>query len=482
MANRERVVKIILYIMLTITVIPVLAATAYGMPSADDWGIIDTYRSYTGGPIHYLIWRVTANYLHWQGAYAGNLLGSFFPLWYKKFGLVGLRAEMLLTILLFLSSVTAVVVVLMKRIGIKKKDIQMVSLLMLAVLLFYILGTNNLDEVFYWHAGFGVYTWAIAFSFLSFMCFINYELAKRNNIYFVFGILFAVLGAGGALDVSAFLCAMMLFAVGYDIVVLKKIRKNAVIALTAFLGAIINTVAPGNFVRHSFIDTEIRPLLSIWNTLVRISSVISSDFTAGFLLLIFIVAFFIAYRKLGDSTFEFKYPGWVSLYCLFAVFITDFPVALGYSSMNLPSRCMFAERTAVAFFTALLGIYWGGWVVKKKFYHFTKEWYLIVVCICIMPLAGYFDLNKLLELTPYKMIYHMVTGDFNAAADRAQSVLDQIEASSEKDVIVSVPKPPEGEWVNIKTDSVTENVKDSRNAVIANAFGKNTVVLQYTDQ
>ena len=74
---------------------------------------------------------------------------------------------------------------------------------------------------------------------------------------------------------------------------LKKIKRNITMGIVALIGSIINVVAPGNFVRHSVIDSEIRVGLSVVTTIFRIHDKIARGFQQGFLLLLIVVTFFV---------------------------------------------------------------------------------------------------------------------------------------------------------------------------------------------
>lgn len=240
-------------------------------------------------------------------------------------------------------------------------------------------------------------------------------------------------------------------------------------------------MAPGNYVRHAVFDEKIRPLMSLGNTILRVNNVISFEFRNGLLLAVIVVSFVIAFKKLEKGVFVFKYPGLVTLYCYIAVLITDFPVTLGYSNLNLPSRCSFVEHLAIAVYAILTSVYWAGWAKNKEIFRLTREMYCTLAIVCVIPLSVYFDIYSLRELTPYKMIWHLSKGDYRNVAEREESMVRQIEESPESDVIVYVTRLGEEQWANIKPIGLTEDSTHWINTGVAEYYGKNSIILQYIE-
>ena len=99
------------------------------------------------------------------------------------------------------------------------------------------------------------------------------------------------------------------------------------------------------------------------------------------------------YKNLKESQIEYKYPILVTLYCYLGIFITDFPVVLGYSHANLDGRVAFIESVAIVVFSMAAALYWEGWSARKELFNFTKELYFIIVLVCLIPMLKYLDLD-----------------------------------------------------------------------------------------
>lgn len=471
-------VKILLWMLLVSMIIPVLIGCFYAGPSADDFSNGVGWVVYQGNHLKYIFEHTIDVYFAWQGTYLGAFLAGI-PVYYIG-GHVGLRICLFLNALLFMISLYLFVNYSMKWLGIKTKG--------RAVILFYTIGivylfcNNNLDEIFYWYTGICVYTLPLSLMLLCFTCYIQYEATEKNRDLLL-GCVLAFLAAGGSLDIAALLCAGLLFAVLYECFINGTIRKNAFIGVTAILGAVINTVAPGNFTRHSAIDEKIRPIQSSVYLILRINEIFASEIKKGFLLLIFIIAFLLAYKHLKNSTKKFKYPVLVSVYAYFAIIITDFPVALGYSGgYYMPERCIFVENLAIVIFVTLCAIYWGGWSSQKNIFRFTPENYLVIALILIIPLSSYLNLESVKELIPYKMTWHMVRGDYKRVCEREENILKHFQNAQEKDLTVYSEKEVEGEWTNLKKVDINTNSEYWVNRAIAEYYNLNTVKLEYTDK
>lgn len=479
MSKINKVTVLISGLLLLTIIFPILLGCLYGTPSADDYTNSLGWMNYEGGHIKYMVSNLINIYRSWQGTYLGVFISGF-PVYYVS-GLIGLRTWLLGGAILFFAAVFVFGYSFTKWLKTGRLDKNATMFIYITLFLFYVLGTNNLDEIFYWYTGTCVYTLPICFSLFSISFYFLYETGGKR-IFLILGIICAFLGAGGALDIAALLCSMLLFGILYNYIVLKKVNKSFLIGLTALGGAIINAAAPGNYVRHALFDEKVRPLASVGNTLLRVNSVISSEFGSGLILVIMVVAFITAFLKLEKGAFVFKYPGLVSLYCYSAILITDFPVTLGYSSSNLPGRCSFVEHIAIAIYVILMSVYWAGWVKNKEFFRFTREIYLILTMICAIPLSAYFDIYSLRELTPYKMIWHLSAGDYKVVAEREASIAEQIEESPEaSDVIVYVTRPEDDQWTNIKTIGLSEDSSHWINIGVSQYYRKNSISMHYIE-
>lgn len=475
--TKDRLKKIVLLIIVASFVYPIIHATIYAIPYSDDFSKMVTYKSYDCGFWEYLFLNVVDFYKNWQGTYFAALIGGI-PTYYFG-GILALRLEMFGNTVLFFVALYFSVQSVLTYFGINREKRRLAELLYVVTGLFFLLNQTRLEEVFYWHSGMASYTLPLSCTLVSIICYLNYEVSKYKKSWLLMGIITAVCAAGGALNVSAFLCAALLFFIGYNFVIHKKNDRNIIIGIVAFAGSLLNAAAPGNFVRHSLVDSEIRLGGTLFATAVRVSDTIADSMQNGLLLPVVIVVFLTSYNYLKQSEFAFRYPGFVSIYGLFAIYVTDFPVLLGYSFRLMPERCVFVEQLAIVLWFIIVSIYWGGWASQKECFSFSKEWYIVIVLVCILPLSSYFSITRLMEFTPYKIVTNIKNGNFNTVTSRQEDVIRQIESSVEKDVIVYEYVGEESEWTIINPIGITEDENHWINLAVADYYDKDSVVVQY---
>ncbi|MBE5852173.1 MAG: hypothetical protein E7299_04360 [Lachnospiraceae bacterium] len=472
----DRMKKAILYLVLISFIGPILYATFYVVPFADDFSKVVTYKTYDCGLLEYLFLNVIDFYKTWQGTYFSAFVGGI--LTYYWGGLSALRFVMFFTSALFFVSFYGCIQGVLEFYKVSKEKRRFMEVLYVLVALFFLLNQTKTEEIFYWHTGMSGYTLPLSCALISITCYFKYEI-KQKKVWVILGSIMAIFAAGGALDISAFTCSVLLFAIVYNFVVRKSIERNIWIGICAFIGSFINAIAPGNFVRHELVDSEIRLVGALFATAVRVSDTIADSLRNGLLLLLIVVVFLVAYHNLKTSEFEFKYPGVVFIYCLFGIYITDFPVLLGYSFRLLPDRCVFVEQLAVVLWFVIAFIYLAGWSAKKKMFEFRKEWYIIIVLICMIHLSNYLSITNLMEFTPYKITTNIMNGNFARVSNRQMDVISQIENSSEKDVVVYEYLSDETEWTTISRVGITEDAEHWINLAVADYYDKNSVVVQY---
>ena len=257
-------------------ILPVIMACFYGLPAADDFSNARGWIIFQGNHLKYVFENMIKVYMSWQGTYFGAFLAGI-PIYYM-WGYIGLRLCMFINVAIFLFSCYLFTKYALKWFGITENTIA--TLLLYTIGMVYQLCNNNLDETFYWYTGICVYTLPLSCMLLCFSCYIAYE-DKKENKFLILGCILAFLAAGGSLNVAALLCAVLLFGVVYNCIVNCKIEKNVLIGGTALLGALINTVAPGNFVRHSAFDEKISPIRVSFELLTRINEILSSKIKEG---------------------------------------------------------------------------------------------------------------------------------------------------------------------------------------------------------
>ncbi|MCR5289213.1 MAG: DUF6056 family protein [Treponema sp.] len=475
----QRKIYYFLVVLICVSVLPILFGCFFSIPAADDFTCTLSYLGWSGNKIKYILSEVKRCYFNWQGTYFGYAISAV-PVYYS-FGLVLLRIVLIFTTLFFFSSLYFLIWTGVRMLGLQNKIIKFnMSLLLFFCMIFYVVNFMNISEIFFWYTGVGVYTIPLSFCFIAIAAFLLGKSTEKK-VFIVLGILSAFVAAGGSLEISAFLCSVLLFFICYDFFVEKKLCPTVLIGLFAFLGALVNAIAPGNFVRHTFFDTKLNIFGSIVKSFDRINLSFFNDLQYGLIFAIFVIVFIVSYHLLKFSKILFKWPGLVTIFSYFCCVITVFPVVLGYNSNYLPGRCLFVERCAFCFFDILLAIYWGGWASKKEIKLFTKEFFIGVSLVCFIPVLLFFDNPVRSKLYSVKMLYHEFKGDFLREAWRQEGILRDIKLSNEDDVIVFVERPKKTHWSNLMLIGLSEDKKNWINVGLSEYYGKKSITVKYKD-
>lgn len=471
--TKENIPLAIAIIFLASIVLPVLYACRYAIPSGDDFMINNGYiASNSDNLLLYLLQSVVNTYLGWQGTYLAAIIGGF-PLLYLS-GISAVKLFLLIVATAFFCAFLLFVKEGCQWMGVDESKRAVVSIAVASLMLLFLISSKFEDEIFYWYSGTSVYTIPLTVAFLAVACCMAYDRKKSKKIL-VTGSVLAFFAAGGALCCSALLCSMLLFIILYDFIVRKTKSKKIIIGIFALAGSLINSLAPGNFIRSSAVTNGgIHPIAILKPMLNHFSSTLYDDFQTGLLVIVLLFVFILACALCKESAFEFKYPGLVTLYAFFGIFITDFPVFLGYNANGyFPSRVAFTERTSMIIYFALCAAYWGGYCAKRKIFSLKKEHYFLAGVMIVISLSSI----DIADWGSYKMIAHLAKGDYAAVYNSEINMLSQIEISDGGDVVVHYWEPVEGTWTNLKCIGLTCYLDKTSlmNEAVAKFYGVDSV-------
>ena len=476
---------ILLSVVLLLIVLPILFACKYAGPSRDDFVNSVGWMSYNnGGHFKYLFAAAWYDYRTFQGTYFGSFI-NYFPVYYV-WGYVGLRVWFVLNAILFFGSFLVFLSELFNWMGVKHGR-RTATLLIAIVALFYgICLIDCCDDIFYWYTGACMYTVPLSLSFLSISCYFKYEMKEKSK-YIFWGSAMAFMGSGAILVVPAFLCGFLFLAIIYNKVSLKTMKKSAWIGLAALVGALINTVAPGNFVRAT---DDMNGFITLINLIRRVSGIYSQDLGNGSLLLLILVSFVVGLKYLENSTFKFSHPGLIAIICILGPAVVDIPITLSgsnvYTKGSLVNRYIFVEHMCIAICFTFASLYFAGWINQNHKWEYKRTPIIIAFLVCAIHLSPLIDAENFIELTPFHMVQHMIINDndFKKFSLRQEDILKQIEESNEEDVVVYSYRKQGGEWCNLSLIGLTDDENDlwySVNRYLAKYYGKNTVTLKYLD-
>ena len=174
----------------------------------------------------------------------------------------------------------------------------------------------------------------------------------------------------------------------------------------------------------------------------------------------------------------------VSIYSYLSIVAIDFPVIFGYGNGELMNeRQVFIENIALIFFSGIVAAVWGRYIAAKNILSFSKEHIFLLLLICSLPLSTYINIRNIEELTPFKMILHMVgsENDFANNARKQEYLIQQIVSSPDEDVIVHSYKEPPEAWINTREIGLNEDPTYWVNNNVAIYFGKKSITVVFDD-
>lgn len=313
-----------------VIVVPILAASLYAIPSADDYANAVHIRDLARNSSH--TFEAVAKGL-WEGySQKGYPLITFFhfvfsPFWH--FGLTGLRIAIFVINLSFVAALYFFVRNIMIYVF---RDRNMLHILILyAMLAFCFLGMRFHPEPFLWMTGSFGYLLPVS-GLLAGLAFFSCACRAGKRKDWVLSALFGALGAMGPTQISAMACGLYAMALVLLWINQKPARPAFLsFAVVLFFG-IVGLCAPGIYVRHSYSGAHslYSPLRLLGESFLFVFAEARWLLTSPFSLVIALSAF------LADRWFVFEKPIpkasliLTALMLLLAPGVVMFPFFYGY--------------------------------------------------------------------------------------------------------------------------------------------------------
>ncbi|MBD5513999.1 MAG: hypothetical protein HDR06_04905 [Lachnospiraceae bacterium] len=415
-------------------------------------------------------------YLDWQGTYFAMFLQAFLsPI--NNFGLGQLRIVMMVNALLFFAALFGVVWVF-TGFALRGERASHIRLTVFSVILFSVLDADVFTEIFFWYSGAVSYSIPFSTALLAVLCFLlsnndSYSDKKRTTLAVMASVL-GFLASGGSLAVSGTGCyALVLLTVGFYLVTRKISVRNIMITAAAIVGALVNTIAPGNFSRHTYNsggDSHAWRLLqsvkwavkTVWGETGRLTK----ETMFGVMLLAMILIGIRLSKKLGNTLPSY---GMISVLALAAGYVTAFPVALGYGGPEFPNRCYFILDVVLvlsllnfAFFMGVCLDRWAGLCENRS---------TLAVLYVVLFAAVLFAPESISDSALIAVAESEHNGSYADYYGQCIEIYDYLEQCTEKDVVVDVPEYIE----NFECFYLDENPEGWVNVGIAEYYHKNSV-------
>ena len=243
--KHRKLLIIVFIIALAVLIVPMISAGAYTYLCEDDFsfegGARDLFRDYGSyyiGAAHRMVEYYNTN----QGTYVFNYLMSALHM-YTRGGLPALHFFMVIAISLFFLTL----ILFIKQIAGDWAGTLGIAL-SAALMLLEMSHTDKGVEIFLWYTGVLNMLLPLTFSFIT-AALSLYNIKTGKTRYAVIGLFTGFIASGCALNVTA---ANFGWLLAILILTYPKVKEKKTVALPfigAFVGAIINAVAPGNFNR-----------------------------------------------------------------------------------------------------------------------------------------------------------------------------------------------------------------------------------------
>lgn len=470
--NKDKIWIVALICGIVILVAPYLYTILYAVPSSDDFVMavgVDTSNLFNEA-----IRVANEYYLKW----AGDWISIFLQILINPLLLFGATSsmygvEMAILFLLY----TTIMGWMIRNIFyyvLKIKDIKVILGVYLIVLM-CILNMDVWTEIFYWFVG-STYLQGMLFGMSAIALLVEYR-AKGGMIC---GVLLSVMGFFGC---SFFMLAVLpatvyLIYIVVDFIKDRKIYWEKDIPFIFYCAGFLSAlVAPGNFSRLGSETGEsgLHLFRTVLDTLILWLDTTFDLVKNPLILIAMFLLVLIGVAAFREMKFDFKYPVIPFALTLICLYITYFPIALGYGGTRyLPNRVRFIFCTYAVLMYTVSFLYLGGWVYRKKEELVTKKNLLTAAVglaffgyVCIMPTQYYEEL-------PYAQTVAQIQSVKNANSDWMY-MLRYIEASEEEDLFLSRSKI---NTVIIKAPGLTGDENYVVNRKIAEYFGKNSIKLE----
>lgn len=473
-----------------ILTIPSLMITRYVYPCQDDFHYA-FYAQETMAEGHGLFYMAMKWTIHYYKTFCGCYTSSF--LGYFISGIIncdlwGIRIFEFCSLLLFYGALYLFVyAVSHKLMGFARERVlpfYCVLLAMLNGLIYY-----GWHEAFYWFITSIQYLMITSLILLGIAAFsfgLCEETGRKKTLFCIAASVHGFLGSGGTLSIAAFCCALYLLVALWGIADRREWKASSLIMGITLLGAIINGVAPGNYLRAGEAQTitdviyagkmSVKYAIERWETF--------AENPVFWIIMILLFAFvFSAERQ--QSKFDFKLPGLFVLVLFGFVSGIIFPAMLGYGYdvYEILMRGNFISDTAFYLYIFMGTLYIKGWLDRKyhtvspKIVNRDTVW---IGCFLLAALLVFErdDWDRIPFIAQYR---ELSAGMFAEYSDFCVDIYRQIE-ESDQDI------------VEIHTDYVEQQVcligpqffegwydpeEEYANRTIARFYGKRAVYIYY---
>ncbi|WP_255345856.1 DUF6056 family protein [Butyrivibrio sp. AE3006] len=338
-------------------------SASYTVFSADDFSHGVSFGLFKAFfPIHFFsaLWYSLTTYLSWQGTYFSMFLQPFLsPI--NGFGYPQLKLVMIINAVLVMGALIVLIIELFQNVSEENRSF---ALIVCALTLFALFGSETYYEVFFWYSGSVSYTFPFSVMILGISSILRYYRTKEKK-YANYSKILGFLACGGTLMIAGAGCYLVVIIVLFYFATAKKLDVNGCkIFIWWTLGALINTLAPGNYMRKAQDGSgELLIIQSIKNS-VRIcvgnaKGLIKTGYVLEIALLCLVIGIIIGLTEYKKEDFNIS-KSIVAAIVLGAAWFACFPATLGYSAWGgLNNRCDFVLNSVFIVSVVFVAVYFG---------------------------------------------------------------------------------------------------------------------------
>lgn len=461
---------------ITILIVPFLIVSFFTLPYSDDFmTAADMHINSAENSLYFnKAIKATINYYkNWGGFYFATFMNIFLSP-FARWGLNGMRIVIFLFQILHYIALYALVYEVVYSIYKSKKQEDILPIYTMVIFTYNNLGIQN--EVLTWYTGVVAYVFVVTCMLFGTAFFFR-GIRTQKKLAFICATVLFFLASGGALNIVVLNCGVAILAGALGIWIYKEKKSWGIIG-GAFVGGIINAIAPGNFVRHSaitehyYVGEAVKgALYHVWERWQELM------LKTPWMLILLFMFFWALYITKPSDKFAFKKPALIIALYFVACVMVDFPVYLGYSNYY-PGRCAWVEDCCIYLGAFVVVFYLAGWMKTHGYeLRLNREvaWCISISCILFMCSLG--GTKSFDDYPTVQLIKQLTNGEIKDFTGYWEDILNEIENSDDSDVEIDRVQREKNQF--IKDPDIYGTKEDYTNTVVAAYYNKESVIIKY---
>lgn len=386
-------------------------------------------------------WAFMINiYKTWQGTYFSMFIqGLLSPA--NNLGLTQLSIVMVVNSVLLFGSIALCI---FKGLRFKENDLFIKSIFFFIVVVEMTCFVSY-EEIYTWFSGATSYSFPLSFCLIGITCLLQY-FKNKKSLYVILACLCGFISGGGSLTIGGFGCYTVLVLVVYDYLNNKKLDKQNIVVLCVWIiSALINVLAPGNYIRHGATDsTGLHLITGLTGSIIMVLMRCRDEALYSAIVLFLLISFMVGYY-FGDKENSKNKFICALLYALVS-FVVSFPVALATSGPNLSNRICFIVDFSIVVSSIPLAYNIGSLIKENNYMK-----YLVYVSMALFVLSIF----TIKPTNIINVINNLSDGNYITYHKEYEEILNKLENSKGLDVIISneeYPNDIDG-FANLSIDS-----------------------------